>query len=67
MKWLPKSRIRYNAALLDPINAAAMFGYKYFDEFLLLPKEQQAYLIAAYRANNSIKAYQAHEASGSKK
>lgn len=67
MKWLPKSRVRYNAQALDPINAAAAFGYKYFEEFLVLPKEQQAYLIAAYRANNAIHAYQAHEASGSKK
>lgn len=67
MKWLPKSRIRYNAQALDPINAAAMFGYEYFGSWELLSKDQQAYLIAAYRANNAIKSYQAHEASGSKK
>lgn len=67
MKWLPKSRIRYNAGALDPILAAAFFGYRYFEEWLLLTKDQQAVLLAAYRAKRSMDAYQAHEASGSKK
>jgi hypothetical protein len=66
MRWLPKSRIRYNAATLDPILTAAEFGYRYFEEFLLLDIEQQALLVAAYRTKHAMASYQAHEASGSK-
>jgi hypothetical protein len=67
MQWLPKSRIRYNARALDPILAAAFFGYRYFGEWDRLEKNEQALLLAAYRAKKSMDAYQAHEASGSKK
>jgi hypothetical protein len=68
MKWLPKSRIRYNARALDPILAAAEFGYKFFpgENWQDLDIEQQSMLIAAYRAKHNMASYQAHEASGSK-
>jgi hypothetical protein len=67
MQWLPKSRIRYNSTTLDPILASAFHGYKYFGEWEHLDKDQQAILLAAYRAKKTMDAYQAHEASGSKK
>ena len=66
MKWLPKSRIRYNARALDPILAAAEFGYRFFHDWQDLDTEQQSMIIAAYRAKHSMASYQAHEASGSK-
>jgi hypothetical protein len=47
--------------------AAAFFGYRYFGEWDRLEKNEQALLLAAYRAKRSMDAYQAHEASGSKK
>lgn len=60
---MPKSKIRYNAAALDPILAAAEFGYKYFpaESWIDLDKEQQALLLAAYRVKHGMAAYQAHE------
>jgi hypothetical protein len=59
---LPKSRLRYNAIALDAPLAAARFGYRYFHDWQDLSGEQQAHLIAAYRAERGMDAYQSHEA-----
>lgn len=63
LEWLPKSKIRYNAAALDPILASAEFGYRYFPakSWLDLSKDEQATLLAAYRVKHGMAAYQAHE------
>lgn len=62
LKTLPKSRLRYNATLLDAALAAAQFGYRYFHEWQDLDPNEQAFLIAAYRAEKGMDAYQQHEA-----
>lgn len=61
MQFLPKSKLRYNAGALDPILAAARFGYKYFGEWDRLTVDEQALLIAAYRTEKGMQAYQQHE------
>jgi hypothetical protein len=58
---LPKSRLKYNAAAYDPPLAAARFGYRYFDDWQELARDEQAFLIAAYRTEQGMRAYQAHE------
>lgn len=60
---LPKSKIRYAASVLDPPLAAAHFGYRYFHEWMDLTRDEQAFLIAAYRTERGMASYQAHEAS----
>lgn len=42
--------------------AAAYFHYRYWDDWQELTAEEQAYLIAAYRTERGMQAYQAHEA-----
>lgn len=66
LKTLPKSRLRYNATLLDAPLAAAHFHYRYFHEWRGLDPNEQAYLIAAYRAEKGMDAYQMHEAAKGK-
>lgn len=62
LRHLPKSRLRYNALALDSVLASAYFHYRYFDEWQDLDADQQAYLIAAYRTERGMQAYQGHEA-----
>lgn len=66
LKTLPKSRLRYNATRLDAALAAAHFGYRFFHDWQELDRHEQAYLIAAYRAEKGMDAYQMHEAAKGK-
>jgi hypothetical protein len=67
LKTLPKSKLRYSALALDAVLASARFGYRYFTDWPQLNPEQQAYLIAAYRTERGMHAYQEHEAAKASK
>jgi Zn/Cd-binding protein ZinT len=57
--WVPQSGIKYSFDLEWRL-AAAWANYK-FEDFILIPTEQQAYHIAAYRCENQIKAVLSQE------
>lgn len=61
LAFLPKSKLSYNAGALDPVLTAARFGYRYFGDWQDLSPNEQAFLIAAYRTERGMQAYQAHE------
>jgi len=62
LQTLPKSKLRYNAAALDPVLVAVWSGYRYFDAWQALTADEQGLLIAAYRTERGMQAYQSHEA-----
>ena len=59
---MPRSKLRYNAAALDPVLVSVWSGYRFYHEWQALTAEEQALLIAAYRTERGMAAYTEHEA-----